>query len=504
MPIDPSIVGQLKTPSGPTPFELTGQLLQFQGLKQQLDANDLKLKDAERDRADQDALDAAFTKSGGDRAAFLANVPGHLRRTLETHYADLDAKTAILAKSTADTTKTNLEIAGLKLDAAGALAAKADELGSTPLAMAAMFHEAKRLGLDVTAEAQQLGIDPAGDILAQLKAIDPSALAQVNRSVMQASKEQRKLLDDHMNAQTSAATQQATAANNARDDVRADRQLTEVERHNKESEALQRLNAQGGGGLTGNAQVQRDDAKVIAQGIKDGTISPDVLISARTTAGGMALQAALKNLGVDSNKITREWIATKQAIRSLNNTGQLRLAQVINKASASLEKLDELNQEWSKNATRWGIKALNRASLSLAENGTYGPEAASVATRLKAQIADVTSELGQGIMGGNSPTDHALKLAAHNLNSEWTDKVLGDAIKQVRYNLNLAQNARNEILEGLGVESTQVQTPTAGSTTEVPADVKSALANVPAGTYSAPDGTKWVKGADGSIKKAGG
>lgn len=253
--------------------------------------------------------------------------------------------------------------------------------------------------------------------------------------------------------------------------------------------------AVGGQGLTGNAQNEQTNAHETALGIADGTTSPEVLLSSRATAQGMALQAELHKMGVDANKITREWGATKRAIAALNSTQQLRLAETINKASASLDKLDELNTEWSKNATRWGIKVVNRASLAAAQNGLYGQEAASVAQRLSAQISDVTSELGQSIMGGNSPTDHALKLAATNLSTDWTQKVLADSIKQVRYNLNLAQNARNEILQGLGVTSTQVQVP-------VPSAVSSALQSVGPGRHTLSDGSVWMKDANGVVTKA--
>ncbi len=206
-------------------------------------------------------------------------------------------------------------------------------------------------------------------------------------------------------------------------------------------------------------QLEQNNAKAVAQGIAKGTTSPEVLLSSRATAQGMALQAELEKMGVDANKLTREWTATKRAIGALNSNSQVRLAEVINKASESLDKVEELNKQWSDNASRWGIKALNKAQLRLAQNGAYGPEAQSVAQRLDAQIADVTSELAQSIMGGNSPTDHAFELAKRNLSADWTQKTLTDSIQQARYNLNLAQNARNDLLQNLGVSSTQVQVP---------------------------------------------
>jgi hypothetical protein len=223
-------------------------------------------------------------------------------------------------------------------------------------------------------------------------------------------------------------------------------------------------NQAGAGGLTPDASAKRQDAKLVAQGIKQFTetgqgLSPEILLSSRTTEQGMALNAELQKMGVDTAKLTREWTAAKSAIRNLNGASQLRLVEVINKASASLDKLDELNQQWADAAPRFGIKVLNHGTLRAAQNGAFGPEAASIAQRLEGQIADVTAELGQGIMGGNSPTDRALILASKNLSGDWSQKVLGDSIKQSRYNLNLAQQARNELLEQLGVQGTQFNTP---------------------------------------------
>jgi hypothetical protein len=210
---------------------------------------------------------------------------------------------------------------------------------------------------------------------------------------------------------------------------------------------------------TGNADMEQENAKTVAAGIIAGDTAPSILEGTRGTSQGMALLAEIKRQGGDSDKILRDWTATKTAIRSLDSPQQLRLAEVINKASASTDQLETLNQQWQDVGARFGIKAFNRASLTAAQNGFYGPQAQSIAQRLDAQIADVTSELGQGIMGGASPTDHALSLASKNLSSDWTAATLSDSIKQVRYNLNLAQNARNDLLGQMGVTSTQVQTP---------------------------------------------
>ena len=80
-----------------------------------------------------------------------------------------------------------------------------------------------------------------------------------------------------------------------------------------------------------------------------------------------------------------------------------------------------------------------------AKNGAYGQNAASIATQLDGQITDVTSELGNVYMGGNSPTDHALQLAGKNLQANWSEKVLLDMTKLARTNLQYRRNSMDSV-----------------------------------------------------------
>ena len=82
-----------------------------------------------------------------------------------------------------------------------------------------------------------------------------------------------------------------------------------------------------------------------------------------------------------------------------------------------------------------------KAALMAAKQGLAGPQAQSIATQLDAQIGDVASEIGNAYMGGNSPTDHALKLAEKNLRSDWSESTLKDAINLARTNLKIRRNS---------------------------------------------------------------
>jgi hypothetical protein len=82
---------------------------------------------------------------------------------------------------------------------------------------------------------------------------------------------------------------------------------------------------------------------------------------------------------------------------------------------------------------------LNHAALVAMKN--LPGRAGAVATALDAQIADLTADLGNVYMGGNSPTDHALGLAGKNLASDWNQEAFEEGLKQARANLKIRQNS---------------------------------------------------------------
>ena len=150
-----------------------------------------------------------------------------------------------------------------------------------------------------------------------------------------------------------------------------------------------------------------------------------------------AVASELSKRGVNLTQLQNDWKATQRYFQTLNSPQQLRLRQNIDTVSHSLDTISDLADKWKGG----GLPILNRANLIAAKGGLYGKEWASIATQLEAQIADVTSEMGSVIMGGNSPTDHALALAAKNLSADWNEKVLQDMVRLARTNLKNRQNA---------------------------------------------------------------
>jgi hypothetical protein len=198
-------------------------------------------------------------------------------------------------------------------------------------------------------------------------------------------------------------------------------------RHDKAVEAAQRA-AAGGGGEGG--------AKDIVDAIKNGDQPP-------TTQGlyklGAAVRAEAARQHVPLARMEQDWKATEKYMSTLNGPQQTRLRQDISTVSDSLDKVEGLYDEWSKLAKTSGYKVLNHATLKAME--AMPGRAGAVAQALEAQIADTTAGLGTIYMGGNSPTDHSLELAAHSLSADWNDETMKEAMKQAHANVKIRENS---------------------------------------------------------------
>src|SRR5262245_17226541 len=196
----------------------------------------------------------------------------------------------------------------------------------------------------------------------------------------------------------------------------------------------------------------KSNAKDIADAIESGEQPP-------TTQGLYRLaplvRAELSRRGFNLANATLDWQATTKFLATLQGAQQTRLRQAAETAYHSLDVIDGLAKEWDAGQ----FPVLNHARMVAAKNGALGDKAASIATRLEAQINDLTSELGNVYMGGNSPTDHALTLAKSNLSGDWSRKVLQDATDLARKNLQIRLNSmKNMSPAGLGGPSAYAPT----------------------------------------------
>jgi hypothetical protein len=177
------------------------------------------------------------------------------------------------------------------------------------------------------------------------------------------------------------------------------------------------------------------DPKAIAEGIINGTMPPTVNQYGRAVVGAVSSHLAKKGYNLASAQT--DWSATQKHMATLNGSQQTRLRQAVETAYHSLDVIEDLAKQWQGGK----FPMLNKGQLAAAKSGVLGPKAQAIATKLEAQISDVTSELGNVYMGGNSPTDHALQLAAKNLSADWSLPQLQAALDLSRTNLKIRANS---------------------------------------------------------------
>lgn len=192
------------------------------------------------------------------------------------------------------------------------------------------------------------------------------------------------------------------------------------------------------------------------KGMKDGSLPP--ILPGRATKEYLMLTAEAHRQGYDLARAATDWQATQKHIATMNGAQQLRLNQSINQLPELLDSVDALAAKWK--GGRFPL--LNSANLALAKGGAFGKDAASIANQLSAQIADVTADLGNVYMGGNSPTDEALGLAKKALSEKWDQKVLADMTALARKNVQTRKNSINNTgVAGASADNPYAPKPTA-------------------------------------------
>jgi hypothetical protein len=184
-----------------------------------------------------------------------------------------------------------------------------------------------------------------------------------------------------------------------------------------------------------NTLYSETDPKAIAAAIMRGEREPDTSGLGRPI--GAAVDSELAKQGYNKAAAITDWRATQKHIASMNGAQQLNLNQKINALPDLLDSVDTLASQW--HGGRFPI--LNKANLALAKQGAYGEDVASLARQLDTQIADTTADLATVYMGGNSPTDHGLELAATALKGDWSEKVLHDMVKLGKANVTIRRNS---------------------------------------------------------------
>jgi hypothetical protein len=233
-----------------------------------------------------------------------------------------------------------------------------------------------------------------------------------------------------------------------------------------------RDNPQASGGLFGPGQGVgvNDDVKQTVDAIVRGDQPPTLQGFYGNT---LKVRAELGRRGYDFTTANLDYQATQQHWKTLNGAQQTRMRQAVDNAYHSLDVIEDLANQWKGGP----FPILNRGRLAAARNGALGLEAQKIATQLESQIADVTSELANVYMGGNSPTDHAMELAAKNLSADWSEPQLRALIGQQRKNLQIRSNS---------IKNAAAITPSSQAAPAAPVV-----------------GDEWVRGKNGKLVKKG-
>lgn len=530
MPIDASIPLQVKPPEPIDPLAQYGKLFQLRNMQQQAQAGALNIQERTRAISDQDKLRAIYrdswtTDANGvvtpDRNKLTSSLA---QRGLGDKIPEITESLDRADKSTADVMKARAEADAATKNAIGSLMAGVRAAGYTPEAFQSAAAHVLQNKLAPPDQVQQY-LAAAGNDPTRIQAItdkmiaesqkqtelDTSSTTAKARAAAAAKPTDATLAVDAQNPQSPTATASAAALDRLKPKPETSLQSENVLLDGKPAQITfnpktgRRFDASGEDVTARTKPIPAasiqvtagalDDVKESVQGMIDGTIPPQ--LPGRASKEYLAVMAEAHRQGYDLKGAVMDFTATQKHLATLNGAQQTRLRQSISTAAESLDVIDTLADQW--NAARivkdGKVVPLNKAELAAAKSGLYGQKAQSIATQLEGQITDVTSELGNVYMGGNSPTDHALKLAGKNLSADWSAQTLKDMTKLARTNLKIRNNSivnSTAILSGGGEAS---------APGNIPEPVTAALKGAKAGRHTLSDGSVWDISATGAISK---
>ena len=247
-------------------------------------------------------------------------------------------------------------------------------------------------------------------------------------------------------------------------------------------------------------QADTDTAEEIANAIERGDRPPTLQGLYRH---GPLVQGILAKRKFNLTDATLDWQATQNWLRSASSNQQLRMRQAIPNAYDSLQTIEEAAKAWNAG----NFPSFNKVSIDAAVQANIGKKVkatiagkdkewtpSEIATILKAQIADVTAELANVYMGGNSPTEQAMKLASHNLNENWSSRTLQSMVDLTRNNLKIRENS----MKNTGPVGSDNRYYTPPSTEDVD---KTGLSAVSKAKFDALPDTAWVNEKGEEIHK---
>ncbi len=418
------------------------------------------------DENGQPKFDSAAVTKSLYAAGFGAEAP-----TILEHMQKFEQGKATLEQTHANTQKLQSEAQTHQQDMMGNMGAAIKAAGNDP-AMADTFLQHMEMTPDMPPEGKQ-----RIEQLRQQMKQNPAMVGQMaDNWISQSPAQQKRQLEQAKEAETARhnkameektpTTEAGLAERAAAGDQEAIKAIEILDKSKRESRPVTNI-------MTGN------DAKDIADAIENGD-QPPTLQGLYRNAG--PVRAELARRGVPLAKMETDWKATQKYVSSLNSTQQVKLQQSISSASELLPKIDGIYNEWKKLAPVSGFKIANHAALVAMKN--MPGRAGAVASALDTQIAELTADLGNIYMGGNSPTDQALKLGHQALQSDWGPEAFEEGLKQAKLNIGIRQNSMKHGSGPAGLSGTTNYAPGAGA--EAPA-----AAPAPGGYQPLPSFKEW-------------
>ena len=192
---------------------------------------------------------------------------------------------------------------------------------------------------------------------------------------------------------------------------------------------------------SGFGGVSKEDITLKADAIENGNQPP---ILTGLYRGGLPVSAELEKRHYNLSKANQEWQAANKFISASQGPQQLRVRQNIDALAQSLPHLRELVDKYKAG----NYPALNSVMMEAAYHGFVSPEQQSLVNLIGQQISDVQAQTAGVIMGSGAPTDAAFQLAHDQLQKNWSQKSIDDALTNMELNLKYRVNAlRNAVPE---------------------------------------------------------
>lgn len=211
-----------------------------------------------------------------------------------------------------------------------------------------------------------------------------------------------------------------------------------------EKERLKLEQARLGAGGAGK-EGEENAVTLKARAIMEGRQPPEMKGLYRMA---LPVSAELERHGFDLAKANLAWEGQKRLISSLNGPQQVRLGQATRMVDESLIKVEDLYKKWERQGIASEFPTLNRADLAIAIK--QGGERGAAAQALTTLINDLILEQATVLMGGNAPTEQAMKHAEENLQAQWGGKTFHEALGLVKFNTNARMKILTESKPNLG------------------------------------------------------